>query len=347
MYKNTLTIKLNNIAIMKTIMMIAVVLCHSCAFFCEGWFEYVKPFYKSINIGKFSDWLGTFHIQTFTMASGFLFYYMKFEKNKYNDWKNDIRKRFIRLMIPYFFTSLLWVVPFYGYFYGFNIKNIITNYIFMKAPSQLWFLVMLFLVFLCFYFISNKTKISFKNFAFIYVIGVLGYYTLAHFGIKYFQLDRVCLYSVYFYLGGILYKYGYRLNIKNIILMFFMCCLLYYSINGGVLKILNNQFIHYGLMIVEPVISILEVCIIYYLGTWLVNSNKFNVENKLYKSLEENSFGIYLFHQQIIYVTILIFNGRVLPICQVMLSFIISLMVSLFMSLVLKKNKYTKFIFGL
>ena len=67
----------------------------------------------------------------------------------------------------------------------------------------------------------------------------------------------------------------------------------------------------------------------------------------VYKMFENNSFGIYLFHQQIIYFIILIFNYILNPIITIVLSFILSITISNFMVLILQKNKFTKFIFGL
>ena len=83
------------------------------------------------------------------------------------------------------------------------------------------------------------------------------------------------------------------------------------------------------------------------LFNYLINKKGFKFDNRIYNLLSENSFGIYLFHQQIIYVTITIFNGLVHPIVQCILSFFISIIISLGITLILKKNKITKSLFGL
>lgn len=62
-----------DIAFIKTIMMISVVLCHATAFFTGDWFNICVPVYDAHYLGVFSDFLGTFHIQSFAMASGFCF----------------------------------------------------------------------------------------------------------------------------------------------------------------------------------------------------------------------------------------------------------------------------------
>lgn len=69
--------KINIIDNIKTIMMLAVVFYHSCCFFTGNWFDVVEPVYKSNIITHIAYWLNTFHVQTFTMTSGFLFYALR------------------------------------------------------------------------------------------------------------------------------------------------------------------------------------------------------------------------------------------------------------------------------
>ena len=87
-------------------------------------------------------------------------------------------------------------------------------------------------------------------------------------------------------------------------------------------------------------------------ASFFVYSRESNLWNKisrtkLWKLLIENSFGIYLFHQQIIYLTIILLNGRVLPIVQVFLSFSIAIVVTSFMVIILRKFKITRLLFSL
>lgn len=57
----------------KTAMMLAVVFYHACMFFSGTWFDKVSPIYEARYFAVFAKYLNTFHVQTFTMASGFLF----------------------------------------------------------------------------------------------------------------------------------------------------------------------------------------------------------------------------------------------------------------------------------
>ena len=87
-------------------------------------------------------------------------------------------------------------------------------------------------------------------------------------------------------------------------------------------------------------------------ASFFVYSRESNLWNKisrtkLWELLIENSFGIYLFHQQIIYLTIILLNGRVIPIVQVFLSFSIAIVVTSFMVIILRKFKITRLLFSL
>lgn len=147
----------------KVLMMLAVVLYHSCMFFTGSWFDGAKPVYEARYLSIFAQWLNTFHVQTFTMASGFLFYCLRIEKGKYIHFRKDILKRGKRLLLPYFFVMLTWVIPFYVYYSGFDLSKIVYKYVLGCAPSQLWFLPMLFLLFIIFYRVLDEKHVSTKG----------------------------------------------------------------------------------------------------------------------------------------------------------------------------------------
>ena len=64
----------------KTAMMLAVVLYHFCMFFTGTWFDKVHPVYKADYLVILAKYLNTFHVQTFVMVAGFLFYALRKEK---------------------------------------------------------------------------------------------------------------------------------------------------------------------------------------------------------------------------------------------------------------------------
>ena len=74
--------KLDNIAFIKTVMMAAIVLYHSLLFFGGNWFTPMEPVAIVDSFYYIAKWMGTFHIQAFAMASGFLFYYLRKEERR-------------------------------------------------------------------------------------------------------------------------------------------------------------------------------------------------------------------------------------------------------------------------
>ena len=337
--------KLENLAFIKTIMMIIVVLCHSLSFFTDNWFNVYTPEYNAYYLGDIATFFGTFHIQTFTMVSGFLFYYLKTEKNRYHNPEKDIKKRARRLLVPYLFTCVFWVIPVGCIFYNYSITDVLDKFLLMTSPAQLWFLIMLFMVFVFFELFSDKFKISFKNLIIIFILCTGVGSLLASFDINYFQIATSIRYILYFYLGGYIYKNRNKISFKQVVIMCISVLFLY--IPFVCFREMDGVLVSSGLKYLGALISVLEVSIIYYACSTLIKKKGSIVRNKLYAIFEKNSFGIYLFHQQIIYFTIVLLNGSVHPIIQVIISFVVATMISLFMSIVLGKNKITRFMFGL
>lgn len=337
--------KLENIAFIKTIMMILVVLYHAMLFFGGTWFTVAKPEGGGEYLYYIAKWIGTFHIQTFAMASGFLFYYLRKEKNRYNNPAMDIKKRAKRLLVPYLFASLLWVIPIGVFFYKYSLNEIIDKYVLMTGPSQLWFLIMLFVVFVFFVLIGKKIKISFRNLVIIYIITTGLGLLLSKFNINYFQIAISVRYVLYFYLGEYIYENRKKISLKQVGLMVLGTILLYAFVL--LFRSANNIALTAGVKYAEALVSVLEVSVIYYLFSKFIEKRKSFTNNKFYHIFEQNSFGIYLFHQQIIYFVIVWLNGLVHPIVQALLSFVIALFTSLIMSMILRKWKVTRFMFGL
>ena len=92
-------------------------------------------------------WLGNFHIYAFVLISGYI-YCAKYKIEDKTDFLPFIKKKAKRLLVPYIFTALVWVVPITNFFLPFRQNDIFTRYILAENPSQLWFLIMLFDVFL-------------------------------------------------------------------------------------------------------------------------------------------------------------------------------------------------------
>ncbi|MDY3767272.1 MAG: acyltransferase [Lachnospiraceae bacterium] len=327
----------------KTAMMLAVVLYHSCMFFTGNWFDKVTPAYSANYFALFAKYLNTFHVQTFAMASGFLFYALKKECGKYSkNLKVDIGKRAKRLLFPYAITIIVWVLPFYIVFSGFDAKTIVYKYVLGCAPSQLWFLPMLFWLFLLAYVFFRKHKPSQVGLITSVLISMGGGYILSTIGFKnVLQIVTAVRYAMYYYFGAYLYEKKIKPNAGLTILS------MTFSVGGFMLSTQlagSNYFVLKALNIVVSSFTSFAGIFMIYGFTNLIAIRK---ENKIWGNLKKNSFGIYLFHQQLIYPCIMLLNGRVHPVIQVAICFVVAICISSFMTKLLRKWKYTRIMFGL
>lgn len=297
--------ELENCKFVKTILMITIVFYHSILFW-NNWFT-KDPVYSSSLFVGLSFWLNSFHIYTFVLVSGYLFYFLKMELGKYREFRSFAITKIKRLIVPYIFLSVFWCAPIYSYFFDSSIDELFQKYILGISPNQLWFILMLFWVFIIFYFCSE----FFMNFTirgavlvlFIYGLGIIGGGILTN----YFQIWTACLYVPLFWIGFKLRQYnmGYirkiplaALIVTDIVLFIFVQ---YIQSFEGVLFTILNLGISFALHIVGSVM-------VFVFLQKLSNMVKWK-ENKFFDFISKQSMSIYLIHQQIIYFLIYWLNG--------------------------------------
>lgn len=337
-----------NITYLKTIMMLSVVLFHSCVFYSGNWFTIAQPVNNAPYIAVFADFLNTFQTQAFTMASGYLFFCLKSEKGNYQNAKKDISKRFFRLIVPYFIICVFWAIPFHVYFYGFDIRDIVSKYLLGTSPDQLWFLLMLFWNFCLFYYIANKIAFNKKFLALFVVISMFGAILSATGVVSLFQIDTTIRYTVFYYLGGYIYDKENSIRVKICQIKYFLL----YGLTGLILWLIWEMTGDIDTLIIKvfhsaekSVASVFLVLFFYELISFLSNKiSRILGHNSFFKKITSDSFGIYLFHQQIIYFVIHGLNGIVHPIFVVLASFICSLLLSDCIVTILKRTPIYKFL---
>lgn len=252
--------KLNNISFIKTITMLVVVLYHSMLFYTGNWFTVIKPVKVLNYIDYITTFINTYTMPIFVFCSGYLFFYQKRKNNKYNNLLIDIKKRFNRLVIPYIFTSLLWIIPIGIVLFKYTINDIIKKFVLGMSPSQLWFLLMLFIVFIINYFLANKLKFTKKEFALIiFITFILNY--LSKYIPNYYQICTSFSFLIYFYFGGFIYSNSLNIKcsktMKKILIL--LSLISYISLD----IIPNEGYIHYLIIIYKQFVVLLGVITIY------------------------------------------------------------------------------------
>lgn len=335
--------ELEQVNALKTIMMFCVVLYHSIlASSRNGWGGISSPLGEGQIAQYIAGWLNMFHVEFFAFASGYLFYMMRYEKGKYRTPENDINNRFKRLMIPFFAVSVLWAIPAQLIAYGFSWSIILKGFVLQIAPAQLWFLPMLFLLYVFFYLISdhlvNVPTWKFFLCYFVLYIGKIIVGQVIPLGI--FQISSTIEYSLYYYFG-----FSYRrdhvcqASKKKIAFIYLLAIFL----AAGYLYLTQQHSLNCFTETIRPAICCLQVRALLEIGNYfkaerLLNERWFNL-------FTVNSMGIYLLHQQFLYLMMRIFPD--LPqTLFISVSFIIVLFLSCFLTSIIRKTKLGKMIIG-
>lgn len=336
--------ELSNCNITKCILMLLVVLCHSMAFWTNNWFT-KNPVYSAAYIGCASEWLGTFHVYSFIMISGYIFAFQKREKFNYTSFCSFLYKKFKRLIVPYLFVSIFYVIPVYCLFFSPSIKTIIFNYFLAISPSQLWFLICLFNVFLLGWlmdmFFHNHIYYGLAFSVFLYLIGSIPFLNI-------FQINTTLNCVVFFWIGYMLRKekksvfdgkYGHV--IAGVIFLVDISIYSFYYFYKGRIELLPlGSFYNVLLVFLIRIIGVLMIFVL--IQSFTQYSNKTNILSLLIPQ----TMSVYLFHQQIVYFVVYILNGVVHPVFHVMICFVVSVSVSFLIGKLMSLNHFTRLLIG-
>ena len=225
-----------------------------------------------------------------------------------------VTKKIKRLIIPYICVTILWLVPIrlyinYSGYINKNFLNIIfISIIFGNDNGHLWYLPTLFSCFIIIIFLQrifyNKNNVFFLG---IIVSSMFYIFPISLCPIEY--INTTLQYFCWFCIGGIIYIYESKLNKLSITLigvsnLFFVLLVIF-------LRYENFIFLN----ILKLVCGILCICLIYR----LTPNTKIN---KFVNKIASNSFGIYLLHSPLVYITYSkINNGN--PIIVILINFFI------------------------
>ena len=343
MRKSDLNSQLENCNFIKTILMLLVVLYHSCALWKSGgWFNQA-PANPSAFLDILAQWLNSFHVYGFTLVSGFIFYSLKNEKGKYQDRKAFVISKMKRLIVPYVLVSTLWAGPWYVYYFKASLGDVLKNFVLGVQPAQLWFLLMLFWVLVIAIILPDKLYDSFIVLLIVslvlYGIGFVGGMLIPNV----LQVFTGCQYFIFFALGCIIAKElsGDETSISKIHTLFrnpiwmifldiaiFAVYMLLGTLNLAVFKLVR--------LCVEAILHVVGALMAFSVLKWIANRVDWK-KNSVFMLLSKHNFMIYLLHQQIIYGVITLFNGKVASGVLVALNFVGSVLITLLLAIVIER----------
>lgn len=125
----------------KTILMVAVVLYHSMLCSAGVTWGPWTAYQTSKTLHYIAYYLNSVHIYAFTFVSGYVYAFLRYETDRYSDWKKVIEKKVRRLLLPYASAAIFWAIPFCCFFWKTNLKELTVKFLLGASPNQLWFLL--------------------------------------------------------------------------------------------------------------------------------------------------------------------------------------------------------------
>lgn len=337
---------LNRIPYIKGALILLIVLYHSMLTWAGVWnFSFLAGL-EIFPIKVLADWLNSFHIYAFTFISGYIFAFIEIDRigGGYKSFLRFCKSKVFRLLIPYIFVSIIWVIPNEVLFKECDTITILHAFVLGENPNQLWFLLMLLGVFLLFW---PARKIAIKK-PLLTVIYVFILYACGLIGSNYipnvFQIWTACQYVLFFYLGFFYYRWRDKILGKvNPLTWLFIDILLFVTYEflqaSSTLLAVTHLLNGITLRIVGCVMAV-EV----------INSLLPDVLSKdgVFTNISTRSMGIYLFHQQVIYYSLYLFCYKLgwAPVPCILLNFIVSVTVAYLITTLLMKTKFTRLMIG-
>jgi len=232
-----------------------------------------------------NDIIYQFHMPLFMFVSGYLY----LATRKPVKYKNFIWKKFQRLMIPYFFVSIIIITIKLLTEGGLSVQNPVTYSAFYEmfylpvAGFFLWFVFVLFLIFLIVPFFNTR-----KHLPILFLLSLVLYILPVPFP-KIFCLAQFKVNFLYFALGCVFYEWiNIRRFVDKIHFLFVLClfaCI--YILKTHIDTVVIKK-------IVEPCISFLGIIFVLNLSKYI--EQKMNFMKNVLLNISMCSFTIYLFH---------------------------------------------------
>ncbi|WP_423188909.1 acyltransferase family protein [Alkalibacterium sp. f15] len=281
----------------KVFLIVLVVFAHVTRMYTPS--GVVKISVQSNLLIGITNFIYLFHMPAFIAVSGAVFYHIKRERKKHPYNKAFIMNKTRKLLIPYFFFTLFYVLPTLlvigelRSLFGFIVRNVF----FLGGPNHLWYAVMIFNVFIIFGFLENKIH-SFSpilNFSILLLVGYLSFLIP-----NLFQARNTAYYILYFYLGYVYQQHRDKVNLvanKSLVMFSSLFILLIMFVSLYHIEIDFGYTVNWFLRVIAATSGT-----VFLYSFSVFASEVFLIKNSIVETINLDLFGIYLFHPMIIYL---------------------------------------------
>lgn len=311
---------------LRAFAILVVILGHSIILYSSQWSIYTTD----INI-PFLDYLkqiiNFFQMPLFFSLSGYLFYFTEKKKTFINMFFDKLK----RLIIPYIIFSFGWLLPIrllikYESYQSTNFLTIIIKKIILGYDNgHLWYLPTLFFCFIIAYILLSMLKKNSKKFKYLYIwlIGLIFYIIQI---INNFEgyIGFTLLYFHWFSLGCLIshckntnFMFDHLIEFKILITIICIISICIALVKPNILFVNISSF------------TIIIVC-------YLITSS---TKNRVLQRISSASFGMYLFHSPLVYLTYTFLNNSN-PFIVVGINFFLFGTLSYLLTNIIRKSKF-------
>lgn len=282
---------------LKVFAMLLVVLGHITRFYSGD--GVVTPQCSSSVLSYLTAFIYSFHMPLFVSISGAIYYYQRFQRANYSNLFGFVKKKALRLLLPYLVFGFCYVAPIMILFHfidGGYFSYIKEGIIYSHNSQHLWYVLMLFDLFIIFRF-GEKIILKLPEPIMLFCGFFLYIFSFAFPGR--FQVRSAAQYLIFFYIGFLFQKN------RNEITSFFYrksSVLLVLSLISTILLVSLLQLFEFPTFIIRILslsVAFTGMLMSYLLMRFVTDSVRTSL---LYNCLKKDSFGIYLFHPIIIYI---------------------------------------------
>jgi len=338
--------------IIRPIAIILVLLTHCFAIYTGAWHvpsDSSIEFVLSFKI--FTDFLQAFRMPAVVLVAGYVLGF-QYERNKLNEsFKQFVKKKVKRLLLPCFVFSVLYQMLFLNDF-TISVKSCISLF---SGNGHLWFLTMLFWNFVFGFSLLHKVK---NKYVLKYLIIILFPISVfASFFPNIFGITRFMNYVTFFLYGILLWHERDRivdnfLRIKFLTLIgivFLVCFVLCEVFKYSYISELEQVpfLLAYIVSFIDYFIALVGVTLFYLIVLYFVEKLNYT-PHRVYNYFSKRSYGLYVFHQ--FFLMFLVYDLKIDSWVDYRIAPFVMFILVLFSSLVLTncvlKTKIGRFLIG-
>ncbi len=275
---------------MRPIIMLLIIIMHS----------FTKLFYLDIPDVSTDGWVvrfcDVFVVAAFVFISGYLYSYQSNYLNREQEFKGFVKKKWVRLWIPYVIFGAAYFFIFQFPSNSFDFKT------WVQSPwpvGHMWFLPMLFWFYIIIWIIN---RFKFNPIIVFLISAVLSFFPYSrNMPLSILGFSQILYYIFWGYLGYIFFKYRKflyeQISLRGILIVLFLYCVLlivYYVPFENVLSISNSIPLKLLGIFFKMFMTFTGILLIYFSCLYL--TKKYAFVSPIVQKISELSFGVYLIH---------------------------------------------------